>query len=93
MNLEKLIGKGMQADVYEYGGYAVKLFHQCHDKSFVFFESAKMSMIEKTDLPTPKIHDLRKIGDRWAIVMDLSEGLPHRYTSSSTSLLIEPWFR
>lgn len=74
MVLTKLIGKGLQADVYEYEGRAVKLFHDSKKKSFAFCEAALLSLIEKTDLPCPHVYEIKRIGNHWAIVMDLIEG-------------------
>ena len=70
MVLKNLIGKGMQADVYEYEGRAVKLFHKSDVKSDVFCEAALISMIEKTGLPCAKLYDVVKINGQWAIIMD-----------------------
>lgn len=74
MILTNLIGKGAQADVYEYEGKAIKLFHMDYDKAYVFFEGAVTSIIEHTTLPISKIHDIVKINGQWAIVMDLLNG-------------------
>ena len=72
--LTNLIGKGLQADVYEYEGRAIKLFHDPNKKSFAFCEAALLALIEKTDLPSPHVYEIKRIEGHWAIIMDFIEG-------------------
>lgn len=74
MELVNLIGKGAQAEVYEYKGNAVKLFHKEYDKQNIFYEAMINTIIEKTGLPIPCIKRVFKLNDSWAIEMDLIEG-------------------
>jgi len=74
-NLIDLVGTGGQADVYKYDKYAVKLFKKHCSKNEAFYEAAIHATIENTQLPVPKIHEVLKIKDRWAIVMDMVNGI------------------
>lgn len=74
-NLTEIIGTGAEADVYRYDEYAVKLFKEHCSKNEVFYEAAVHTAIEETELPVPKIHQVLKIKDRWAIVMDRVDGI------------------
>lgn len=74
-NLTDIIGTGGEADVYKYDKYAVKLFKKHCSKNEAFYEAAVHTTIENTQLPVPKIHEVLKIKDRWAIVMDMVNGV------------------
>lgn len=73
-SLNELIASGAEADVYRFGNHAIKLFKQHCSKSEAFYEAAVHTAVEATKLPIPKIHQVLKIENRWAIVMDLVSG-------------------
>jgi tRNA A-37 threonylcarbamoyl transferase component Bud32 len=74
-NLTDLIGSGAVADVYRFDKYAVKLFKEHCSKGEAFFEAAIHTAVENTKLPVPKVHQVLKIKNRWAIVMDMINGV------------------
>lgn len=72
--LDKLIGKGAQADVYAVDNKAIKVFKEQCSKTEVFYEALINSMVESLNLPVPKIYEVIQIENKMAIVMDLIEG-------------------
>jgi tRNA A-37 threonylcarbamoyl transferase component Bud32 len=75
IELVNLIGKGAQADVYEYNGRAIKLYRKGYDKTNIFYEAMIGSIIEKTGLPVPSIKKVFETNGSWAIEMDLINGI------------------
>lgn len=74
MNLEKLIGKGANNEVYQDGDAAVKVFHKGYKKADVLHEAFIAAKIEETGLNLPSVREVPVIDGKWAIVMDLVEG-------------------
>ena len=70
----KLIASSPTIDVYDDGKFAVKVFKPESAKTVVLYESLTHSRVEETGLPVPKILEVKKIDDRWAIVMEKIEG-------------------
>ena len=81
--LGRLLGAGKEAEVFAFGGGALKLYRAAAAKRSAFREAANAAVAESLELPVPKIHGLRRFGDRWGILMSLAEGpsfdlrLPH----------------
>lgn len=72
--LDKLIGRGAQADDYAVDNKAYKVFKKHCSKAGVFYEASINSMVESLNLPVPKIYEVIQIENRMAIVMELIEG-------------------
>jgi hypothetical protein len=64
------IGVGKVADVYEFGGHALKLYKSQGAKVSAFREAANLAVVNGQSLPTPKVHSVGRYFDRWGIVMD-----------------------
>jgi hypothetical protein len=71
-----LLGSGEQAEVFEYGAMAVKLYKSTAPKRAAFHEAAKMALVESLGLPVPAMQAVQRIGDRWGVVMTRAVG-PH----------------
>lgn len=74
MELDKVIGCGNGATVYRHGEYAIKLFEENYDKTFIFYEALVNSIIEKVDLPIPKVYEILNINGQLGIKMDYIHG-------------------
>ena len=74
MNLEKIIGKGTNNEVYLSEDKAVKLFRKDYLKADVLHEAFIAAKIEETGLSLPCVHEVPVIDGRFAIVMDYVEG-------------------
>jgi len=72
--LGRLLGAGKEAEVFAFGGGALKLYRAAAAKRSAFREAANAAVAESLGLPVPKIHGLRCFGDRWGILMSLAEG-------------------
>jgi Phosphotransferase enzyme family len=72
--LGRLLGAGKEAEVFAFGGGALKLYGAAAAKRSAFREAANAAVAESLELPVPKIHGLRCFGDRWGILMSLAEG-------------------
>lgn len=69
-----LIGSGKEAEVFEYGQEALKLYKAGIPKRSAFREAAILSIIEAFDLPVPRVLHVRQFGERWGLVMARVEG-------------------
>lgn len=74
LELSHKIGEGARADVYELDNKAIKVFKEDCDKKVVFYEAAVHSIIEDTGLPIPKIYEVVKYNNSFAIIMELIKG-------------------
>ncbi len=74
MELEKLIAKGKNNEVYRSGDYAIKVFNSDYPKSEVLLEALITSQVENIGLNVPKITEVSHIDGKWAITMDYIEG-------------------
>ena len=72
--LGRLLGAGKEAEVFAFGGGAVKLYAAAAAKRSAFREAANAAVAESLGLPVPEIRGLRCFGDRWGIIMSLAEG-------------------
>ncbi|MBE6848413.1 MAG: aminoglycoside phosphotransferase family protein [Ruminococcus sp.] len=60
--------------VYREGNYAVKEFNEDYSKADVLNEALNQARVEETGLAIPKLVEVRKIDNKWAIVMEYVEG-------------------
>lgn len=60
--------------VFRDGNKLIKLFDNNYSKSNVLNEAINQSRVEETGLNIPKIHEVRLVEGKWAIVMDFVEG-------------------
>jgi aminoglycoside phosphotransferase (APT) family kinase protein len=72
--LGRRLGSGKEADVFELGEAAVKLFNEAVPKHTVFREAAALAQAEALGLPVPAVMDVRRIDGRWAMAMSRAAG-------------------
>ena len=66
-----LIGRGAQADVYMYQGYAYKVYNASYPKEWIMFEKMQQSAVNNAGLSSVRYYDT---DDEHIIKMDLVEG-------------------
>jgi aminoglycoside phosphotransferase (APT) family kinase protein len=68
------LGVGRMAEVFACGSLVVKLYKPAVPKSSPFREAAILAALESLGLPAPIVHSVRRIGDRWGVLMSRAEG-------------------
>ncbi|MBP3650370.1 MAG: phosphotransferase [Clostridia bacterium] len=74
MNLEQVIAVRPNKTVYLDGDLAIKVFHNDYSKADVLNEALNQARVEETGLPIPMLHEVTKVDDQWAIVIDYIHG-------------------
>lgn len=74
MKLDNVIATRSTKTVYRDGDKVIKLFNADYKKSDVFNEALNQARIEETGLLIPKVIEVTKIEDRWALVSEYIEG-------------------
>ena len=74
MKLEKVLAVRPTKTVYRTENKTIKVFHPDHPKSNVLNEALNQSRIEETGLLVPRLQEVRKIEDKWALIFDYIEG-------------------
>ena len=76
-NLDNEIAKRKTKNVYKDGDKTIKLFVENYSKANILNEALNQARVEEgTDLNIPKLVEVTKIGDRWALVSEHIEGTP-----------------
>ncbi len=70
----EVLAKRPNKVVYREGDYAVKEFSENYSKADVLNEALNQARVEETGLPIPKLIEVKKIEDKWAIVLEYVEG-------------------
>lgn len=77
LNLDNPIAERNTKTVYRDGNKTIKLFVPHYPKSNILNEALNLARIEEgTDLNVPKLVEISKIDDRWALVLEYVEGTP-----------------
>ena len=74
MKLEQVIAVRPNKTVYLDGDLAIKVFHNDYSKADVLNEALNQARVEETGLPIPMLHEVTKVDDQWAIVIDYIHG-------------------
>lgn len=74
MKLDKIISVRTTKTIYRDGDIAIKVFNSGFSKSDVLNEALNQSRIEETGLNIPKIIEVTRVDEKWAIVYDYIEG-------------------
>ena len=75
--LDNLEVERKNKSVYSEDGKTIKLFAEGYPSSKVLNEAINLAKVEEsTDLQIPKLVEVGKIGNRWALVMEYIEGEP-----------------
>ena len=76
-NLNKALAERKTKTVYKDNNKTVKLFIENYSKADILNEALNQARVEEgTDLNIPKLMEVSKIQDRWAIVLEHIEGTP-----------------
>ena len=76
-NLNNPIAERSNKTVYRDGNYTIKLFVENYSTANILNEALNMSrVLEGTDLYIPKLVEVTKIGNRWALVTEHVDGTP-----------------
>ena len=67
--LGPLIGAGLVAEAFAWGEGMVKLYRPGTAHHAVFREAAAQALAESLGLPVPAVWGVRRIGDRWGLLM------------------------
>jgi tRNA A-37 threonylcarbamoyl transferase component Bud32 len=74
MKLQKVIAVRTSKTVYRDGDLAIKVFDEDYSKADVLNEALNQARVEVTDLPIPKVIEVTKVNDKWAIVTEFIQG-------------------
>lgn len=70
------LGGGKEAEVFEVPEGALKLYRAGATKAAAFCEAAHLALVERLNLPGPKVRCVREWDGRWVLVMSLTPGQP-----------------
>ncbi len=70
----EVLAKRAAKVVYREGDYAIKEFNEDYSKADVLNEALNQARVEETGLPIPKLVEVKKIDNKWAIVLEYVEG-------------------
>jgi aminoglycoside phosphotransferase (APT) family kinase protein len=70
----RLLGAGKEAEVYEHGTLALKLYRPGRPKAPAFREAANLAIAERLSLPAPRVHVVGDYHGRWGLLMDRAPG-------------------
>jgi len=70
----RLLGAGKEAEVFEHGTLALKLYKPGRPKAPAFREAASLAIAEKLSLPAPRVHVVGDYHGRWGLLMDRVTG-------------------
>ncbi|MDR1127260.1 MAG: phosphotransferase [Treponema sp.] len=74
MKLDKIIAVRNTKTVYRDGGKVIKLFDENYSKADVLNEALNQARVEETGLRIPKLLEITKVKNKWAIVLEHIEG-------------------
>lgn len=72
--LGRLLGSGKAAEVFDCGTAVMKLYRSGVPKRSAFGEAAALALVETLGLPVPQVLGVRRVGDRWGVMMTRAEG-------------------
>lgn len=74
MKLEKVIAVRTDKTIYRDGDKVIKVFDNDYSKSNVLNEALNQARVEETGLRIPKLLEVTKTDDKWALVSEYIEG-------------------
>ena len=75
--LKNVIAERKTKTVYTDNNHVIKLFIENYSKADILNEALNQARVEEaTDLKIPKLVEVTKIGNRWALVSEFIEGTP-----------------
>lgn len=76
MEFEKIIAERPTKTVYRDNGRTIKLFVENYSKSDILNEAVNQARVEETTLNVPKLLEVTKLENRWALISEHIEGTP-----------------
>jgi tRNA A-37 threonylcarbamoyl transferase component Bud32 len=67
VKLDTIIAERPNKTVYKDGSIAIKIFNESYSKADVLNEALNLARVEETGLEIPKIYEVTKVGNKWAI--------------------------
>lgn len=74
MNLEKIISVRTDKTVYKNDNKVIKVFNEDYSASNVLNEALNQARVQETGLPIPKLLEVTKIENKWAIISEYAHG-------------------
>ena len=75
LNLNNQIAIRKNKTIYKDDNKIIKLFNSGHPKSFVLNEALNQARVEEfSNLNVPRLLEVTKVDDRWALVSEFVEG-------------------
>ena len=74
MKFDTVVATSKNKVIYRDGENCIKLFDELYSKADVLNEALNHARIEETGLNIPKIHEIKLIDGRWAIILEYIEG-------------------
>ncbi len=74
MKLTQVIAQRSNKTIYKDGDKVIKVFDASFPQSDILNEALNQSRVSETGLPVPKVLEVSKIEDRWAIVSECVQG-------------------
>lgn len=76
-NLNNVIAERANKTIYQDNGKTIKLFIENYSKADILNEALNLARVEEaTDLNVPKLIEIGKIENRWALITEYVEGKP-----------------
>ena len=89
--LGRLLGRGKEAEIFEYGSKVAKLYAPGGRKEAAFREAAILAGLEGAGLPVPIVWGVQRIDQRWGLVMDRVSGPSFAERMRQGRLTIPTW--
>ena len=74
MRLDEMIVKRDLKAIYRDGNKLIKLFNEGYSKSDILNEALNQARVEETGLNIPRVLEVTKLDNKWAIISDFIEG-------------------
>jgi aminoglycoside phosphotransferase (APT) family kinase protein len=85
------LGRGKEAEIFEYGSKVAKLYAPGGRKEAAFREAAILAGLEGAGLPVPIVWGVQRIDQRWRLVMDRVSGASFAERMRQDHLTIPAW--
>ena len=74
MKLDRIIAVRNKKTIYRDGNLCIKVFNENYEKSEIFSEATNRTIIEETGLNVPKVLEVTRVDEKWAIVYENIKG-------------------
>lgn len=74
MRLDRIIAVRNDKTIYRDGERCIKIFRDGYSKADILNEALNAARVEETGLPIPRVLEVARIDDKWAIVLEYAKG-------------------